>query len=819
MTYRRPGITVTQEFVGLVPALAGFNLPSVVVGPAYQLVDDDSLGLYSGSQTDYAYASLIGGSIVDTSTISLTEKFPATKKPISVVMRNTVLEVAAETTDGVAIADSFTDAITASFANAQPGDRVKIVPALGVAIVAPQTGGSIPDTVGQRNRLTKAGAFAKAKVGDIVGVTAGTNVTVGNYPIAAVISADMVVVTGNINDGVGPTSDADFTLTGDRGVDNEGSYRIKLVVDANTVVLESALPENEAALKYTVIREAGTVDIPRVATTLLNGFVADEAKITLPGSGVLKVGTLPIIAGNVEANYRALRIDFAANLREFKSIDDIDAAFGTGQITPANPLAYGIQFMLQNTVTAVNALGLNADAVSDEVLAFNSAAAKLKMTDMYAIALLTQNVVVHTMYKNHVDQMSLPGKKKERVVLINSKLIEVMTLQAMSTTTSDLVAARTVVGTSLDASATATEPTKLTDTTPNKFQNVKPGDKVKILGGTNANVATYTVVSVPDNNNVVVSGNIISGGSSTDFSYVIVRPDGVSSDGARLYDRNATFISNGVSAGHYVVIESPSGIAAKFKVGSVLSEQELVFATPIAGVITHQNPVIYKVERNLSTAEMAESIKGYSEAIGSRRVVHCWPDVVKTSVGANVVLLPGFYQCAVVAALISGLPTQQGFTNMSVSGFLGYEHAHGFFDDDELDVIADGGTMIFQQDGEGQPLYIRHQLTTDRSSIKFQELSVTKNVDFIAKHIRQTYAPFIGQYNIVDSTMDSLKTTAAAEIIFLKDVTKLPRIGGNIRSGSLKEIFEDPNQIDTVRMRFGFSIPIPLNNLDIVIEV
>ena len=169
--------------------------------------------------------------------------------------------------------------------------------------------------------------------------------------------------------------------------------------------------------------------------------------------------------------------------------------------------------------------------------------------------------------------------------------------------------------------------------------------------------------------------------------------------------------------------------------------------------------------------------------------------------------------------MITGLPTQQGLSNLSISGFLGFEHSTRYFNDDQLNVIAEGGTTIFSQDGSDQPLFIRHQLTTDRSAIKYQELSITKNVDYIAKFLRSTYAPYVGQYNITDTTMDVLKTAAQAVINFLKDSTRIAKFGGVIRSGSLVSLAESTTQLDTVEMRFSFAIPVPLNNIDITVQV
>ncbi|NDD05470.1 MAG: hypothetical protein EB078_11230, partial [Proteobacteria bacterium] len=65
MAYRRPAVTVIQEFIGLVPALAPFTLPTVAVGPCYQLVDNDLVGTYSGVQRDYEFASMMPGAHPD----------------------------------------------------------------------------------------------------------------------------------------------------------------------------------------------------------------------------------------------------------------------------------------------------------------------------------------------------------------------------------------------------------------------------------------------------------------------------------------------------------------------------------------------------------------------------------------------------------------------------------------------------------------------------------------------------------------------------------------------------------------------------------
>lgn len=821
MAYRKPGVTVTQEFAAAAPALAAASLPCVVVGPAFQLIDADALGVYAGAETDYAYTSKMGGAIVDLEELASDEQFPATKKPIEVSLQNAMVGILAEQTTGAASGSAFSDVTTSQFANVVAGDVLTIVEALAVAIVAARSDGEA--TTANPNRLYAGSGnpalFANVKVGDEVEVTGGTNINADTYTVTAKIGTDLLIVTGtaNLNDGVGNSTDVAYSIAGDRGTVNAGDYVIKTVTDDNNLVLLSPVAVTpEAPLTYLIKRDVGTIALDRVATVSENGFVASATAITLPLG--LTYETLPVLEGDVVANYRALRIDLAAEVREYANTTALSAVFGPTQITPQNPLAYALSIMMQNTVTPVNGLGLDSNAIADEVLSYTGATDVLKRTQMYAIALMTQNPVVHTIYKNHVEQMSLPDRKLERVVIFNSALVTELVLQDELTTVTTVTNSRAIVGTQVDgAGVFATNPKQLIDSTPGQFASVEPGDSLVIVAGTGATPGTYTVASVTDDNNLLTTTNFLASGSPTDIQYYIYRKDGISSDGLSLYDRNAGFFTNGIAAGHYVTVLSGT-YAGRYLIATVVSDHELTFSSAILGVTSLVTGVNYQVDRDLLKPEQAAAVKGYSASFASRRVVHVWPDVLELPLGQDIVKVPGFYGTLPIVALTTGLPTQQGFTNLAVSGFLGLEHSSRYFTEEELDVIADGGTMILAQEGPQQPLYVRHQLTTDRSSIKFQEYGVTKNVDFIAKFLRDSYGRFIGQYNIVDTTMDALRITGTAAIKFLQN-RKVPKFGGVIRNGSLKSLVESTTQIDTVEMRFGFSIPIPLNHIDITIEV
>ena len=828
MAYRRPGVTVTQEFLGLVPALATFALPSVAVGPAFQLVSDDFLGGYDAAETLYSYASLLGGAIVDLGgpvdgeVPDLPPPFPITLKDVSATLRTARVEVLALQATGSVAANIFSDATDSQFIDVAAGDIVKVSATTGVEVVATHTDGATVATAGQRNRLyaglDNAGLFAAVKVGDTVTVTPGGYFGTQEFHVVSKVGSETLILDDDINDGVADVTDVNYFITGDRGSENAGDYIVRSKTDDNTLVLTSPLPYAvEALLSYSIVRKVGDIALSRVSTVAGNGFVASPEGITLPMD--LTYEGKAVVYGLLYASYRALRTDLASEVREYVNTASLTSVFGVGQIQPANLLAYGLSIMLQNTVTPVNGLGLDANAFVDEVLSYTATLDVLERGEMYAIALLTHSPVVHTMYKNHVEQMSVPAMKLERVVIFNSRLVDLMVLKEAATTVTTVSGSRQIVGVQVDgAVVSALAANVLTDATAAQFHNVRKGDSVVITSGTNVIAGTYGVVGVTDDNTLLLSGSIVSSGTPSDISYYIYRKDGLAAGGASFYDRNASFVADGIASGHKFTILS-GDFKGRYTIATVVSDKEITLSPVVIEAQTLATGIEYQIDRDLQKSEQADAVKGYSEAFASRRCVHLWPDQLELPVGQSLYLVPGFFGCCAIAALTTGLPTQQGFTNLAISGFLGLRHSSKYFTETQLDNIADGGTMVLAQDRASQPLVVRHQLTTDRSSIKFQEYSITKNVDFVAKFLRTTYKKFVGQYNIVDTTMDALRITGNSAIKFLKDKTRVPKFGGVVRSGTLKSLKENTEQIDTVDIRFGFGIPVPLNNIDIVIEV
>ena len=553
-----------------------------------------------------------------------------------------------------------------------------------------------------------------------------TDATSGAFTGLAV--GDVIVVTGSA------VGDSPHNRTQSTNPGNNGTFTIRQIISANTVQTNEAFVAAESGLNYTVRRNiqatAGLVTLPMTTT----GVVVNPQTVTLPAGLTYTLspfGSCSILSATVLISYRALRIEKSADVWEYTTTQQLQADFGSDQIVPQNPGVFGCYISLLSASVATNLLANDASYLIDEVLSFGDAFSLLENNDLYAIAPMTFNPSVHTALKAHVDTMSQPQNKLERVGIVCRPI-----------------------------------------------------------------VLTASVVDA------------ITTGGSEGFA---------GTNHLTLTSAASHFLTDGVVPGMSVVVTAPSEIAGIYPIAGVTSQTQLVVTGTIAADTTG---VTFSIQKNLQKNEQAEYMAAYASSLGDRRMVFVWPDVVRGPVGSSTVDLPGYFLGSTIGALTTGLPTQRGFTNLAVSFFTGVRHSTKYFSSAQLNIMAGGGMMIFVQDVlDVSAPYIRHQLTTDMSAIKYQEYSVTKNVDFISKFIRNSHKRFIGTYNIVDSTFDDLKTLAAGEMKFLKDATKLPNIGGVIKGGSLTSIIQDPVNIDAIQETYTLDIPIPLNNIDITIVV
>ena len=239
-----------------------------------------------------------------------------------------------------------------------------------------------------------------------------------------------------------------------------------------------------------------------------------------------------------------------------------------------------------------------------------------------------------------------------------------------------------------------------------------------------------------------------------------------------LNSSNAQFVSDAVVPGDTVKITShgaTSQVITSLTITGVLSNQQVIVNSPIP-----LSTVNYYVQRTLSRSQQADIVAANSETFASSRVIHVQPDLVGVVVGGVTKYLPGYYLCAAMSGLVSGLPAQQSLTNILLAGVTDQLHSNRYFTRAQLSTISAAGTCLLVQEAAGTIPYVRHSLTTDMSVLQYRELQQVKNIDFLSYFFHDILKGFPGRYNITPDTLQILRTTLIAGAKLLQG-KKLPR--------------------------------------------
>lgn len=280
-----------------------------------------------------------------------------------------------------------------------------------------------------------------------------------------------------------------------------------------------------------------------------------------------------------------------------------------------------------------------------------------------------------------------------------------------------------------------------------------------------------------------------------------------------LKDTNANFLSSLCDAGQSLVITSGE-TKYTYTVAAVVSEDILTItqSAPFEGTAfpagSPDAEYTYEVIKSLDRTQQAEYIKDTSKSYGSSRFVHVWPDVVEVDDQE----LPGYYLACALAGMTGGLAPHQGFTRISIGGIGGLQHSNNYFNQSQLDTIAEGGTFIFQQLTPGSAPYVRHQLTTDMSTTEMREFSFVKNFDYVSFICKDTMDAFLGKWNITPTTLGVLETALRSVMESLKLYT-LPRIGSPILGYEVTSVQQLDSIRDRVEMYCMVDFPYPLNTI------
>lgn len=441
---------------------------------------------------------------------------------------------------------------------------------------------------------------------------------------------------------------------------------------------------------------------------------------------------------------------------DISSISDISEVESVlGEVSVDNPLALGVWYALRNS---------NGTEVKYMAVPTNDLAGYLECLDkatgrrdLYTIVPMTRDADVQSAIAAHVDAMSTADRGQWRIAFFNS-----------------------------DSSAL----TALIDV-----------DETYPVGGDSEYAEDdllATVVDDPD---------------SVGTQYTLVTWD------ATAYPAGGGFVDMGVRAGdvfrtNYRGDGYGNTTYEDYVVDTVISNQSLrlVSGPPQAISVARK----FSLQRSLTRNEEAIAFGEKSAAFGSRRVFHVWPDVIEDASGEQI---PGFYACAAIAGLISGVVPQQGLTNVAVEGFSDVTRTTDYMSESQLNEMAQRGTWIITRDPDSGQIFTRHQVSTDMTDVNTRELSVTKNVDAISYTFLNNLKPFVGRANVTPRLLVQLQRTVYGTVDFLKAQGVTPTLGGMLVSAEITELRQDTINLDQVVIVLNIAIPYPANVIELKLVI
>lgn len=288
-----------------------------------------------------------------------------------------------------------------------------------------------------------------------------------------------------------------------------------------------------------------------------------------------------------------------------------------------------------------------------------------------------------------------------------------------------------------------------------------------------------------------------------------------------------TFTTKLVS-GDIIRISEPVQLAGDYIVDSVISDTRVLLSTAnpfnldaMTEVFTSTTPDLrYELVRPTTRDQQAEAIRDYALALAERRIVLIWPDICDISVSGVTQEVPGYHIGSIIGALVSGLPPQQPMSRLGIVGVERVPHGRvdKYFTRVQMNTMAEGGVFILEQINETDTPYVRHQLTTDTSDVKKQELSVTKSVDYIDRIVRQEYDPYLGKYNISDPLLSKLRAVSGAIVEFVHERND-PDAGPLVNEMRFEELDVSPTNATELLTSLYLDMPLPFNNLTVTMYI
>lgn len=280
---------------------------------------------------------------------------------------------------------------------------------------------------------------------------------------------------------------------------------------------------------------------------------------------------------------------------------------------------------------------------------------------------------------------------------------------------------------------------------------------------------------------------------------------------------NGHFITNGVQPGdvvryNYTVDGFGEEQYEEYVVDQVLSESSVLLFTGADSPVTVAQRV--EIYHNLNRNEIADDIATRAGAFGNRRIVATWPD----QVGEAGTMQAGYYLSAAVAGLASGVVPHQALTNVEIAGFDDFTRSYKYFNETQLNRMAEAGVWIVTEDRDGTP-HTRHALTTDNLDLNRREEMIRRNVDSISYLFLRRLRPYIGRTNATPTMVVRLSAETQKLLDFFKANGFTDELGSQLIDGNIRVLRIHPLLRDRIEIVLDLVVPAPLNNIELHLVV
>lgn len=210
-------------------------------------------------------------------------------------------------------------------------------------------------------------------------------------------------------------------------------------------------------------------------------------------------------------------------------------------------------------------------------------------------------------------------------------------------------------------------------------------------------------------------------------------------------------------------------------------------------------------------ADVITNVGGYATSKANCRLNVIYPDHATRQLSdGKMYILDAPFICAAIAGKESTLKPQESRTRMSISGFNTLNGVK--LRRSEMNSLAACGVMILTQTVSGANIVIRHQLSTDMSSVQNREISITDIQDTVSKTLRSVCEPYIGHFNITPDVIVRISGTISSAFTTLSTA-------GTILTGVINTLLQDATNSDSLLVSVKISVPYPCNYINFTVDL